>query len=167
MTKKVNINGQEIELEQCVIDGDELGNYTDITSETYYELPDAIFKSREVVEVPESEEKQFIREYIESDLNNQSNDDIFDRVLEDLSNKEPEVLPSYLDFTQFLAKKRNDEILKGNSKLIELEILAEEIQEEIDDIIEEYRKEYLSEYTRNYRKELREWWFKRRQNNGK
>lgn len=142
---KVIVNNQQIDIEDCVMTGDELDD------------------GYQVVEVPESEEEQFIREYIESDLDKQPNDDIFDRVLEDLSTKELEILPSCLDFTQFLTKKRNDEILKGNSKLIELEILAEQIQQEIDDIIEEYRKEYMSDYIRNYRKELREWWFKHKQ----
>jgi hypothetical protein len=179
MTQTVNINGQELELEQCVIDGDELDLAFQGDLDYYndcYELPDAIFKSREdcingdgllaqleVIEVPEDE--QFIKEYIDSNLDSQIDDQVFDKLLEELD-KEPEVMPSLKSYEEWLYLTYNNSELEriyfdekkcdyiGYQQFVAYRV-------ETDDTFDLYKK-----YIEDYRKELREWWFKRKQKDG-
>jgi len=138
MTQIVNINGQELELEQCVIDGIELDDPKDELDDNY--VPDLVYipnsfpegkefenlDKLDIVEVPEDE--QFIKEYIESDLDSQIDDQVFDKLLEDLD-KDPEVMPSCHTFVTWL--QHNGYV----------------------DLIHRYE-----DYIKEYRRELREWW---------
>ena len=151
MTEKVNINGQEIELEQCVINGDELeikeivGLTDDCESYIYgdsiYYTPNSEsldnLTKLEVVEVPEDE--QFIKEYIESSLDSQPNNPQEDILINDLMNQEYEVLPSYKKYEDWYPTSANGEDSLGA------------------------QEGYLL-YLEKYRKELRDWWFKRKEN---
>jgi hypothetical protein len=139
MTQTVNINGQELELEQCVIDGDELDDVISICGNTLLypngdvvelldtEMDDYI---TQVIEVPEDE--QFIKEYIDSNLDSQIDDQVFNKLLEELD-KDPEVMPSYKKYEDWYPTYVNGEDSLG-------------------------AQEGYKFYLEKYRKELREWW---------
>jgi hypothetical protein len=131
MTQKVNINGQEIELEQCVIDGDELGDTISICGNTL------LFPDSDVVEI--SDQEEFIREYIESNLNSQPDDELEYEYLTNIGKQEVDIMPSYLPMLHWIVRTYN-------------------LPDSALDVKDNY-----NEYLEDYRKELREWWFKRKQ----
>lgn len=169
MTQTVNINGQELELEQCVIDGDELDDIISICGNTLLypngdvvELSDTEMNNyiTQVIEVPEDE--QFIKEYIDSNLDSQIDDQVFNKLLEELD-KEPDVMPSLKSYEEWLYITYNTPELQriyfdekkcdyiGYQQFVAYRV-------ETDDTFDLYKK-----YIEEYQKELREWWFKRKQ----
>lgn len=108
----------------------------------------------------DAEEDANQKELIEQDLDSKPDDNPLDLFIRDI--KEPEVLPSCLDYRDWLANRINEEYQSDTSRLMELELLAENIQSQIDEIKERFRQEYNNIYIRNYRKQLREWWINRK-----
>lgn len=177
MTQTVNINGQELELEQCVIDGDEL----DIAFQgdlDYYNDIDFLLKTREeceggiglpIVEVPEDE--QFIKEYIESNLDSQIDDQVFDKLLEELD-KEPDVMPIAMSYSEWLLNLQSTKeyirgIEEGITKSPDYWIIREfnrNKNEYIQSLDTEDNKTLYDKYLLGVRRELREWWFRNSKN---
>jgi hypothetical protein len=159
MGKLVDMTG--IELEQCVIDDDELDNpeVRQILESDYWGVSDPLDLSTPegVIEVPEDEE--FIKEYIESDMDEQPVDPTFDTLLEKLDIEEPEVMPSAMSYSEWLNKtyytKELDTFLPLTTSCTEY-------------IYENYNTEdnkvLYDKYLLEVRKELREWWFNNSKN---
>jgi hypothetical protein len=141
MGKLVDMTG--IELEQCVIDNDEIDTVEvrEMPGPSVWERgePLDLTTPEGVIEVPEDEE--FIKEYIEGNLDSQP-----DNLEEDIfisSIPEPEVMPTCLDYRSWIIK---------NYGLSEYEA---------DNCISTKYRELYSVYEQEYKLELNKWWFKR------
>ena len=130
MSKVVNMEG--IELEQCVLDNDELNTRYTIGIDPYSEYPITLDESYIEI-IPEDE--QFVKEYIESDLDSQPDDDNFNKILEE-SEKELDEMPSCQDYEEWIACNYPGRVIQ-----------------------EDFFKTKYIEYIQYFRKDLKEWWF--------
>jgi len=102
------------------------------------------------IDIPEDIEDPI--NWIEDNMDNQSDEPILNQYVECLTNIVPDVLPSYIDKIEW--KRKQPEYIE-----FQVRMMIEE--DELDTLMD---KRYQDEVVVPYRKELREWYMKRKSN---
>lgn len=118
------------------------------------ELEDCVVNNIELdngmVTIPEDVDNP--TKFIDNDLDNQLDEPMLDSFMKSVASTTPEVLPSYKDYGAW--RMTQEEYHEYEAKVMLL-------GEELDRLLKE---RYQLDVITPYRKELREWWFKRKNN---